>query len=288
MDSDLYNQSVEYEKLTQAIYQAILNKEGLERISVEHNVNVEGRSKVSHQIDVLWRFKQAGVDHAVLVECKNYSSAITLEKVRNFFAVLHDIGNARGIMVTQVGYQSGVQRFAEHYGIDLKLLRKPTDADWQDRVRDIQVNLIAKAPVSTEEQPITVEMHIRPCSSEQEERLKTAQEGERFAMPSGPDLQLLDSAGVPATDEMRWWIPKELNVLDKEPGGPYEQAIELSGKYVRVLLGDKDELVEVIGLKVIFSVEEIDTREIAIHGDDVVQAILKDFFSGEVEHVHRK
>jgi hypothetical protein len=149
MNADLYNDAIEYEKLTQTIYQMVLAEEGIDNIDVEHNVAVKGRSGVEHQIDVLWRFKQAGVNHAVLIECKNYSTALTLEKVRNFFAVLHDIGNAKGLMVTRVGYQSGVVKFAEHYGIDLKLLRKPTAGDWDGRVKDIHVNITTVA-ASTE------------------------------------------------------------------------------------------------------------------------------------------
>ena len=114
MDKDLYTQAIQYEQLTQAIYQAILQKEGINNIQVEHNVDLKGRSGVKHQIDVLWRFKLAGVEHKVLIECKNYASSLTLEKTRNFFAVLHDIGNANGLIVTKTGYQSGAAKFANH------------------------------------------------------------------------------------------------------------------------------------------------------------------------------
>jgi hypothetical protein len=85
MDAKEYQAAVEYEKLTQAVYQAILNGEG-QNVTVEHNVDKLGRSGVAHQVDVYWQFSQAGLDHIVLMECKNYASSITLEKVRNFFA----------------------------------------------------------------------------------------------------------------------------------------------------------------------------------------------------------
>ncbi|NLD49970.1 MAG: restriction endonuclease, partial [Clostridiaceae bacterium] len=103
MDIDLYNEAIEYEQLTRAIYQAILMNEGSENIIVEHNVPIRGRSGVEHQIDVLWHFKQAGIEHDVLIECKNYSTNLTLEKVRNFFGVIHDIGNVHGVIVTKTG-----------------------------------------------------------------------------------------------------------------------------------------------------------------------------------------
>ncbi|GAI09384.1 unnamed protein product, partial [marine sediment metagenome] len=131
MDSKLYKDSVEYEKLTQAIYQSILLDEGLEKISVEYNGSLTGRSGVAHQIDVYWKFKQANIEHAVLIECKYYSTALTLEKVRNFHSVINDIGNCRGIMITKIGYQSGAKKYADFYGIDLKILRKPLQEDWE-------------------------------------------------------------------------------------------------------------------------------------------------------------
>ncbi len=288
MDTDLYAQAIEYEKLTQVIYQSILNKEGVKNVHVRYNEIVVGKSGVGHQIDVLWCFEQAGVKHSVLIECKNYSSAIALEKIRNFFAVLHDIGNARGIMVTRVGYQEGVERFASFYDIGLKLLRRPTEDDWQGKIRKVDINLIVKTAVSTEEKPITVDMLIRPSSKEQEARLKPAQKVGGLKIVAGPNLQFLDNAGIPATEEMRWWLPKQLKILENSSGGPYEQTIELQGKYVNLPVNGKDELVETIGIKVKYYVEEMRIHEIAIHGDDIVRAILKDFPSGNVEHVQRR
>ncbi|MGM3305305.1 restriction endonuclease [Anabaena sp. WFMT] len=162
MDSELYKQSIQYEKLTQIVYQQILKKEGVNTVEVEHNINLIGRSGVEHQIDILWRFKQAGIEHKVLIECKNYASAISLEKVRNFFAVMHDIGNCVGLMVTKSGYQSGTVQFAKFYGIELKLLNKPNDNDWKGRIKDIETIPTMKFIVNTPEQPIKLELYIEP------------------------------------------------------------------------------------------------------------------------------
>lgn len=47
-----------------------------------------------------------GVTHRVAIECKNYSSEVSVGKVRDFFGVLHDISNVNGIfrpkLVTKV------------------------------------------------------------------------------------------------------------------------------------------------------------------------------------------
>jgi len=289
MDSELYKDSVEYEKLTQVIYQSILNNEGLERISVQHDEDLIGRSGVAHQIDVCWKFKQANIEHAVLIECKNYSTALTLEKIRNFHSVINDIGNCKGIMVTKVGFQSGAKKYADFYGIDLKLMRKPIEEDWKDKIKDIHINIIAKAPVSSSDKPISLSLVIAPETEEQRELIEKLQAENKLTIPSGPDMRFVDNSRVPITDEMRWWLPKQLQVLDKEPGGPYEQTIKLENAFIITNPEeDSEQLVKVKLVKVTYWVEELDTREIIIHGDEVVQAILKDFSTGDTEYVKHK
>ena len=176
MNIDLYNEAIQYEQLTQSIYQAILQNEACNNIQVEHNIELTGRSGVAHQIDVLWRFRQAGIEHIVLIECKNYASNLTLEKVRNFFGVLHDIGNAQGIIVTKTGYQSGAAKFANYYGIGLKVLRKPNDNDWKGRIKDIHINIKAKMVASSEDKPLSVQVILKPKDEEQRNHIEKLQQ----------------------------------------------------------------------------------------------------------------
>jgi hypothetical protein len=288
MDAELYSQSIEYEQLTQSIYQAILHQEGINNITVEHNTSIKGRSGVEHQIDVFWKFKQAGIEHKVIIECKNYATALTLEKVRNFFAVSHDIGNTTALMVTKTGYQSGATDFANYYGIGLKLLRKPTNDDWKGRVKDIHLRITAKTVASSPSKPLTVTLFFRPKDQAQEARLNDLQNNNRLNITAGPDLVFLDSNRITASEEMRWFLPKELKVLDKEDGGPYTQNIKLEGKYILMNEGEPDEeLIEVIGIKASYYVESV-REEIISHGELLVENILKDFNSGEIEYVKNK
>lgn len=287
MDAEAYKQAIEYEILTKAVYEAILAQDGVKNIDVQHNVVVMGRSGVGHQIDVSWEFMQAGTTHRVLIECKNYATNLTLEKARNFFAVLHDIGNSVGLIVTKTGFQKGAANFCKFYGIGLKVLRQPTDDDWKGRVRKIVVNLIPRVPVSTEERPITAEMYLRPASEEQEQRLKEAMHKGQVIGAVGPDLCFLDSLGQPKTEEMRWWIPRNLNVVDCEDGGPYKRTIKLEDHFVSDDLSNGPELIEVIGMVIHFYVETLPSVEVVSDATETVAAILKDFESGNWEHVHR-
>lgn len=49
--------------------------------------------------------------------------------MRDFFGVLYDLEEVKGIMVTKKGYQEEAKKFGEHYGIDLMELREPEDGE---------------------------------------------------------------------------------------------------------------------------------------------------------------
>lgn len=285
MNADLFAESIQYELLTKQIYEQILTREGQRTITVQHNIPMMGRSGVDHQIDVFWEFKVAGVTHRVAIECKNYASSLTLEKTRNFFGVLHDIGNCSGIMVTRTGYQSGAAAFAKYYGIALKLLRKPIDADWEGRISRISVCMHVRAPVSTEEQPISCGLFLRPVSQEQEDRLKERQAAGVRLPTASPDLQFLDSSGAIKTDELRWWLPRQLKAENHPDGGPYTENIPLEDHYIPFDSTNGSELIQVIGLKVDYHVATLETREFVSDAKQAIEAILKDFETGEWEYV---
>src|SRR4051812_15378062 len=118
--------STEYELFAKEIYAALLKEQGI-TVDVKHNVKIQGRS-TSHQIDVYWEYRVAGVLMRVAIECKNYDSKknpVGIGKVRDFFGVLSDIGNISGIMVTKRKYQEGAMKFARTHGINLMTLYKP-------------------------------------------------------------------------------------------------------------------------------------------------------------------
>lgn len=124
----------DYEHFVQRVYQTILAAEGKDTIKVEHDVRLEGVSGQKHQIDVYWEYKQGGITYYTAIECKFYKNPIEIGKVRDFYGVLADIPNLRGIMATARGYESGALRFARSKGIELQVIRAPekSDYEWHD------------------------------------------------------------------------------------------------------------------------------------------------------------
>jgi hypothetical protein len=137
------DKNTEYEKLVRDIYKALHNSEGLNTVNVLHDIKIEGKSGCKHQIDVYWEFDAVGESYKVAIECKNYKDKVEVGRVRDFFGVLHDIGNIKGIIVTKAGYDSGALKFAEYYNISLKEVRFPQVEDWTGRLKNVDFSINA-------------------------------------------------------------------------------------------------------------------------------------------------
>lgn len=131
--------STEYEKVAQKVYQAILATKDVHTIEVQHDAQITGRSGVTHQIDVYWHYLNDGIEHQVLVECKYYRSTIDLIHARNLLGLLTDIPNSQGVLLTTVGFQRGVVDLCNFYGISLKRLRDPQGSDWDGFIQKVNI-----------------------------------------------------------------------------------------------------------------------------------------------------
>ena len=62
-------------------------------------IKLIGAAGVEHQIDLFWTFSRSGVNYSVAIECKDYNSRVSKDRIQSFHAVLHDIGGLHGIFV---------------------------------------------------------------------------------------------------------------------------------------------------------------------------------------------
>lgn len=287
IDAEEFQKSVEYEKLTQEIYQGLLSKEPGGG-TVEHNQNVRGRSGVEHQIDVLWRFKKAGVDHLVcVVECKNYLSNITLEKVRSLFGVLHDIGNCQGIMVTKTGFQSGAAAFAKFYGIDLKLVRKPIKQDFEGAIKTVHITQVTRTV-----DPKTIRVGFQsadPASSKFRNK-----EGVLLIPPNPETYPFYDQSKTPKNISIAQWIQdrihenaeKKLKVLQLPTGSHHQLKVPVEDHYILFDVGTSTEqLVKIDCVEISYAVIEAGRTEMTLEAEEIVESILKDYSTGDLQHV---
>ncbi len=270
---ELCETSKDYELLTQKIYKAILESEGVENLEVKHDEKVRGKSGVEHQIDVFWEYKYAGVSHKVLIECKYYSKAVSLIHARNMLGLLNDIPNSQGLLVTTQGFQSGVIDFCNHYEINLKRIRPPKGSDWDGCIQIVNVN----GEVYQNQY-----LNLGFSFDARDEKTKV------FFEVNGKEISF-NAYDVTVEDEgekyfIGKWLDKNIISNLAELGVEREDVIEPDDAYVILSSGDKLKLRNV---KVLWELTKQDLS-ISVDAMDFVHAVLEDFGSGKVEYTLNK
>lgn len=81
---------------------------------VTWNDEISGR-----QFDVTIRFKYGLHDYLTVIECKDYSSKVSVEKVDAFVTKARDINANKAVLISSNGFQSGCLTVAKRHGIQL-------------------------------------------------------------------------------------------------------------------------------------------------------------------------
>jgi len=138
----------DYEVLAQTILREAHQVQGVSNLTVEHDVQLQGKI-LSHQIDVLIRFERSGVQHTVIVQCKDWDSTVKQEHLLAFAGVLDDLpDHPTGIFVTRKGYQKGARQLAKAKNIILYTLRARTEKDLI--IERIEINTTGYYPWSSQ------------------------------------------------------------------------------------------------------------------------------------------
>jgi hypothetical protein len=261
----------EYEKFVQSVYQALLVAEGADTIDVRQNINLKGNSGCEHQIDVYWEFKVAGQLYRTAIECKSFNTSVNVGRVRDFYGVLVDVPGLIGVFATKIGYQSGAKLFADHYGISLREVREPTDADWVGRLRKIHLNMNVVMPMITK-------FNLRPSRAFLD-RLAPNEKSEITLNFSTDDPIIFDSENMPVVsyEGLRGSLPHQ----SKSATGQRHFA-----PFPEHTFRTNNEVIEIDGIDIEYDVY-VDTSEDIIDGDALAKAIIKDVTSGELTFVDK-
>jgi len=143
-----------YEEFVGAIQQSLINAEGmanLKSITVEVNKKIEDKNGILRQFDVYWEFMLGGYEYKSVIECKDYASTVTIDKIDAFIGKTADIPGLRLIYATKTGYQSGAKIKAEQHKIDLLIVREAENEDWctpdgTPLIKIINLNIVAISP----------------------------------------------------------------------------------------------------------------------------------------------
>jgi len=127
------NTGKEYELFVAKLQQALLNAE---TITTQKNIQVEVDKKITdncgieRQFDIYWEYELGGITYKTVIECKDYDSNISVEKIDALIGKVRDIPDLKAVFATKKGYQSGAKTKAEQNKIDLLIVREQNDSDW--------------------------------------------------------------------------------------------------------------------------------------------------------------
>jgi len=129
------NTGKEYEQFVASIQQALLSAENIttqKNIVVEVDKKIIDNCRIERQFDIYWEYEMGGFTYKTVIECKDYSSNISIEKIDAFIGKTKDIPDLKLVFATKKGYQSGAKKKAEQNKIDLLIVREQNESDWTD------------------------------------------------------------------------------------------------------------------------------------------------------------
>jgi len=150
----MHNDGSEYEQFVADLQQAILDTEAIttqKTILIEKNKVIEDNFGIPREFDLYWEYELAGISYKTVIECKDYNSAISVEKIDALLGKIKDIPDLKPVFATKKGYQSGAIKKAEANRVDLLIVREQNDSDWQDKdgnpyIKTVVINIQIHVP----------------------------------------------------------------------------------------------------------------------------------------------
>jgi len=141
----MHNDGKKYERFVASLQQAMINSE---TITVQKNINIELNKKiidncgVEREFDLYWEYELGGITYKTIIECKDYNSDISVEKIDSLIGKIKDIPDIKPIFATKRGYQIGAKTKADHNKIDLLIVREQNETDWRDKDGNPYIKII--------------------------------------------------------------------------------------------------------------------------------------------------
>jgi len=143
------NTGKEYEQFVGRLQQALLNAETIttqKNIQVEIDKVITDNHGINRQFDIYWEYELGGITYKTVIECKDYKSTISVDRIDALIGKITDIPDLRPVFATKKGYQSGSKTKAEKNGVELLIVREQNDSDWTDEdgtplIKTISINL---------------------------------------------------------------------------------------------------------------------------------------------------
>ncbi|MBB1333151.1 MULTISPECIES: restriction endonuclease [unclassified Pseudoalteromonas] len=127
------NNGREYENFVAALHQALFDSEKwteLKNIKIEQSKKINDNFGIAREFDLYWEYEFAGITYKTVIECKDYASKVSIEKIDALLGKIRDIPDLKPIFATKTGYQSGAKTKALNNKVELLIVREQNDSDW--------------------------------------------------------------------------------------------------------------------------------------------------------------
>lgn len=131
----MVNTGKEYELFVTQIQQALIDSDGSAKsknIVVETDKKIVDNCGIERQFDVYWEYELGGYTYKTVIECKDYNSKVSVDKIDALIGKLQDLPGIKPIFATKIGYQSGAEAKALKHNIELLVVREQNESDWVD------------------------------------------------------------------------------------------------------------------------------------------------------------
>lgn len=144
-----------YEIFVQKLQQALLSSEPLTKqknIEIEHQKKIIDNSGIEREFDLYWEYELAGITYKTVIECKDYATKISIDRIDALVGKIRDIPDLKPVFATKTGYQKGAKIKAQKNKIDLLIVREQRDDDWEDEegnplMREVNIKLYFESGV---------------------------------------------------------------------------------------------------------------------------------------------
>jgi len=152
------NNGKDYEFFVAKMQQALINADeyaSQKNIQIEVNKKIFDNCGIERQFDIYWEYELGGLTYKTVIECKDYASSVTVEKIDSLIGKVKDIPDLKAVFATKMGYQSGAKIKAEQNKIELLVVREQNNEDWTDAdgtplIKVINVKMHAFMPANIE------------------------------------------------------------------------------------------------------------------------------------------
>lgn len=144
----------DYEIFVQNLQQALINSEEVmsqKNVEIERNKKIKDNYGIMREFDLYWEYELAGVTYKTIIECKDYASRVSIDRIDSLIGKIRDIPDLKPVFATKTGYQSGAELKAKNSKVDLLIVREQRDDDWEDKdgnplIKEININMQIMSP----------------------------------------------------------------------------------------------------------------------------------------------